>query len=64
MSLHLTIRDEQTGDVETVRIPDGEYFILATEPCHVAHTNAWATGTHVLTVKDHAPQPLPPEVST
>lgn len=63
MSLHVTVRDEQTGDVETVRIPDGEYFILATAPCHVAHVNAHANGTHVLTVKDRAPQPLDPEVT-
>lgn len=60
----MTIRDEQTGDVETVRVPDGEYFILATEPCHVAHAQAYANGTHVLTIKERAPRPLPEPAQT
>jgi hypothetical protein len=51
MSLRVTVLDEQTGDEEVVQVPDGEYFILCTAPCHVAHVNAHANGTHVLTVK-------------
>lgn len=55
----MTIRDEQTGDIEMVCVPDGEYFLLVTEPCHLGHVQAHANGTHVLTVKGRDPQPLP-----
>ena len=59
MSLHVTVQDEQTREVETVRVPDGEYFLLVTEPCHLHHVQAHANGTHVLTIKGRDPRPLP-----
>lgn len=49
--LRVTVEDVATGDMETVEIPSDEYFILTTGDCHVAHVNAHANGTHVLTVK-------------
>lgn len=62
MSLHVTIRDEQTGDVETVRVSDGNYLLLCTQPCHESHVQAYPLkGTHVITIKDVRPKELPPE---
>lgn len=50
--LRITIEDLETGDRETRDIPAGEYFILTTSPCYVAHTNSYhGKGTHVITVK-------------
>lgn len=64
MSLHVTVRDEQEGTVEEVRIPDGEYFLLTVGDCHVANAQHHANGTHVLTVKGRNPLPLPDVPST
>lgn len=50
--LRITCEDLVTGDKQTAEIPAGEYVLLTTEPCHVAHTQAFpAKGTHVITVK-------------
>lgn len=50
--LRITVEDLETGDQETREMPKGEYFILTTSPCYVAHTNSFPTkGTHVITVK-------------
>lgn len=50
--LRITVTDLETGDSEIREIPKGEYFILCTAPCYVAHTNSYPTkGTHVLTIK-------------
>lgn len=51
MSLRVVVTDEQTGDTETVHVPDGDYFIVCTAPCHLAHAQAHGNGTHVLTIK-------------
>lgn len=51
MSVTITVRDDQTGEEETKQVPDGEYFILTTEPAYVAFTNTFKNGTHVITVK-------------
>lgn len=52
VSLKVTVVDEQTGDTETVQVPDGDYFVVCTEPCHVAHVASYPTkGTQVLTIK-------------
>ena len=59
MTLRVQITDRETGDYEEVIIPDGEYFILTTSPCHVAHTNWYPIkGTAVVTIKDRKPRPL------
>lgn len=50
--LRITVEDLETGEKETQEMPKGEYFILTTAPCYVAHTNSFpAKGTHVITVK-------------
>jgi hypothetical protein len=59
VSLKVTIEDLETGSREEVVIPDGEYFLLTTAPCYLAHTSAYpGKGTHVLTVKGRSPKPL------
>jgi hypothetical protein len=60
MTLRLTVEDRETGDREEVVIPDGEYFLITTSPCYLANTQAYPSkGTHVLTIKDRKPKPLP-----
>jgi hypothetical protein len=50
--LKITVEDLETGEIETVEMPMGEYFILATEPCHVSHTQVFGGGKTVqLTIK-------------
>lgn len=50
--LKVTVEDLETGTVETVEMPMGEYFLLTTEPCHVAHTQVFGAGKTVqLTIK-------------
>lgn len=51
MSLRVTAVDEQTGDEQTVTVPDGDYLLITTDPCHVASVQAHGNGTHVITVK-------------
>lgn len=51
MSLTITVTDDQTGDTQTVSIPEGEYFLVCHEPCHLSSTAAYSTGTHLLTIK-------------
>ncbi len=57
MSVRVTVVDEQTGDAETKRVPDGDYLLIVVEPCHLAHTQAHINGTHVLTIKDYKHRP-------
>jgi hypothetical protein len=50
--LRITVEDLETGDTETKEMPAGEYFILTTSPCYVAHTSSYPSkGTHIVTVK-------------
>jgi hypothetical protein len=57
MSLRVTVLDEQTGDTDEASIPDGDYLLICTEPCHLAGTQAYPTkGTHVLTIKGRTKQ--------
>ena len=52
MSLRVTVVDEQTGETDEATVPDGDYPLICTEPCHLASTQAYPTkGTHVLTIK-------------
>lgn len=51
--LKITVEDLETGDVETVEMPMGEYFILTTEPCHVSYQQVFGSGKTVqLTIKE------------
>lgn len=56
MSLTVTVKDDQTGETETGSIPDGDYMIIVTAPAYVHYTNAYANGTHVITVKGRIPR--------
>ena len=50
--LRVTVEDLETGEKETKDMPAGEYFILTTSPCYVAHTSSYPSkGTHIVTVK-------------
>ena len=50
--LRITVEDLETGEKESRDIPAGEYFILTTSPCYVAHTDSYPQkGTHILTIK-------------
>ncbi len=50
--LRVTVEDLETGDKDTKEMPAGEYFVLTTSPCYVAHTNSYPSkGTHILTIK-------------
>lgn len=60
MSLHVTVRDEQTGETEETRVADGDYLLLTVGGCHVGPIQTYpTTGTHVITIKGHRPLPLP-----
>ena len=49
--LRVTVEDLETGETQTRDVPPGDYFMLTTEPAYVAHTNVFANGTHVITIK-------------
>lgn len=48
--IRVTVEDLATGETETVEVKD-DYVILAAGSCDVAHVQAFANGTHILTVK-------------
>lgn len=56
MSVRVTVVDEETGDTETTVVPSGDYLVICVEPCHLDYTQAFANGTHQLTIKG-APRP-------
>jgi hypothetical protein len=50
--LRITVEDLETDEKETREMPAGEYFVLCTAPCYVAHTSSYPQkGTHILTIK-------------
>ena len=50
MSITVTVTDTESGESETQTI-ENDHVIVAAGSCHVAHVQAHANGTHVLTVK-------------
>jgi hypothetical protein len=56
MAIEVTVRDTESGESETTIVTD--YVIVCTHPCHVASTQAYGNGTHVLTVKGAHRPPL------
>lgn len=50
-SIKVTISDPETGEELGTQIVDDDYLLITAGSCHLAHTNAHANGTHVLTVK-------------
>lgn len=51
MSLRVTVTDEN-GDIEEATIPDGDYLVVCSYPCHLFSTRTHANGTHVLTIRE------------
>ncbi len=49
--IRITVEDLETGETETRDVPSGDYFLVTTEPAHVAHINTFANGTQVVTIK-------------
>lgn len=55
MSLSVTVVDDQTGETQTGKVPDGDYMILVTAPAYVSGIQTYPmAGTHVITVKGRA----------
>lgn len=50
-ALRITVEDLETGHVEEAEIPEGEYFLICADPCHLAGAQRYGNGTHVLTIK-------------
>lgn len=51
--IRVTVLDLKTGETETAEIEPGNYIVVCAEPAHIAHTQAHANGTHILTVKGY-----------
>lgn len=49
--IRVTVLDHESGDIQIAEVPAGEYLLLTTTPCWLAHTQMHSNGTHVLTVK-------------
>jgi hypothetical protein len=49
--LRVTVVDPDTGDTETIHLPDDDYVIICGSKRRVAHTQVYKTGTHIITVK-------------
>lgn len=48
--IRITVTDLNTGESESMEISD-DYVLTTAGSCELAHTNVFANGTHVLTVK-------------
>lgn len=47
----VTVRDLETGDVETVTLPLDTYLLIATGDCRIAGMQVWGNGTRQITLK-------------
>ena len=47
----VTVTDPGTGEVLGEKLLDNDYMVLCAGNRYVAHTNAHANGTHVVTIK-------------
>jgi hypothetical protein len=47
----VTVVDVETGDSETREVPEGDYLLICHRPCYEHGVQAYANGTHVLTIK-------------
>ena len=52
--IQVTVTDLDTEESETAVISD-DYVLTCAGSCHVHHTQAYANGTHVITVKGRRP---------
>ncbi|MFI7644258.1 hypothetical protein [Nonomuraea sp. NPDC049400] len=49
--LKVTVHDPETGETAHTEVPVGSYLLVCVEPCRRTALNAYATGTHQITVK-------------
>lgn len=49
--IFVTVRDSVTGDEQTVEIPADDYVLFCAGRCYRHSVDAYANGTHVITVK-------------
>jgi hypothetical protein len=47
----VTVVDVETGDSQTREVTEGDYLLICHKPCYEHHVQAYANGTHVLTIK-------------
>ena len=60
MTLRVEVTDLETGESDIAIVATGDYLMLTASPCYVDGIQTYpAKGTHVLTVKNHKPQPIP-----
>lgn len=50
-AVKVTITDPETGEQLADQVIENDYVIITAGDRYVAHTNAHANGTHVLTIK-------------
>lgn len=51
MTVRVRVWDDEADDEpEEAVVPEGDYFLIATDPCTYG-VQAYANGTHVITVK-------------
>lgn len=53
--IKVTISDPNTGEVLGEQTIENDYLVICAGDRYLAHTNAHANGTHVLTIKREAP---------
>lgn len=51
MSVTVTVKDNETGDQETLTVEDGDYLLTVVNPCYLDGVHHYANGTAVLTIK-------------
>lgn len=57
MTLRIIVTDIDTGESDTAEIAEGDYLLITHKPCYEASVQTYpTTGTHVLTIKGHAPK--------
>lgn len=49
--IKVTVTDPATGEVLGEHLVDNDYLVICAGNRYLAHTNAHANGTHVLTIK-------------
>lgn len=49
--IKVTVTDPGTGEVLAEQVLDDDYVVICAGARYVAHTNAHANGTHVVTIK-------------
>jgi hypothetical protein len=63
MPLTVTVTDETGTVLGTQEVPDDDYFVLTTGSC-TSSTQAYASGTHVVTFKGRKPAATQPPETT